>query len=127
MSDTSVFENLYQEELYSIPPRTMILLNKSWDVVSEEEKNLLSKILGSVKLNAATVQIMTATDTSVTDLLNLNPSKVISFGVKVSPIQKMYENVPLDGISIIVSEPLQALDDQKKKSLWVALRQMFGI
>jgi hypothetical protein len=127
MNEGSVFEHLYQEELYVIPPRTLVLLDKEWPDFSEEEGALLTKILGSVKLSLASVQIIHQSNTSVSDLLSFNPSKIISFGVNVSPIQKQYEYVPLDGVHIIVSDALSRLDDQKKKSLWVALRQMFGV
>lgn len=127
MSTSSVFEYLYQEELYLVPSRTIILLNKEWNETSDEERMLLNKILASVKLSTSTVQILKKDDLTVNDLLPLNPLRVISFGVNISPIQKTFEFVPLDGIPIIVSEPLSQLDDAKKKSLWLALRQMFGI
>ena len=127
MSNTSAFEYLYQEELYVVRSRTLVLINKEWNEFTEEQRILLSKILASVKLSLSSVQVLKRGDLSVSDLMSLNPQRVISFGVQISPIQKLYEFVPLDGIPIIVSDALDQLDDLKKKNLWVALRQMFGI
>jgi hypothetical protein len=127
MSESSAFESLYQEELYLIPSRTLVLIDRPWSEINEDEKALLYKILGSVKLSPAAVQILYKADTTINDLLTLSPARVICFGVAVSPVQKTYEYVPLDGTHIIVSDSLSRLDDQKKKSLWVGLRQMFGI
>jgi hypothetical protein len=127
MAESSVFENLYHEELYLVPARTLVLVDKPWGEITEEEKILLNKILGSVKLSVATVQILHNNALSVTDLLPFNPSRVISFGVSLSPVQKTYEYIPIDGFDVIVSDGLSNLDDARKKSLWVALRQMFGV
>jgi hypothetical protein len=127
MADTSVFANLYQEDLYAIPARTLILIDRPWAEISEDQRVLLNKILGSVKLSIATVQILYRGNLSVNDLLPLNPGKVISFGVELMPVQKKYEYVPVDGLHIIISDGLSSLDDVRKKNLWLALRQMFGI
>jgi hypothetical protein len=127
MAETSVFEDLYQEELYSIPARTLILIDRPWQEVGEDQKTLLNKILGSVKLSIATVQILHSESLSVNDLLPLNPGKIVSFGVELRPVQKKYEYVPVDGLHIIISDSLSSLDDTRKKNLWLALRQMFGI
>jgi hypothetical protein len=127
MAESSVFEDLYQEELYIIAPSTLILVDKAWCDITDEEKVLLNKILGSVKLSLATVIVQHRQDASVNDLLPFNIQRLISFGVTVSPVQKQYEYVPLDGLQIIVADGLSELDDSRKKNLWLALRQMFGI
>jgi hypothetical protein len=127
MAESSVFEDLYQEELYIIAPSTLMLVDKAWCDITDEEKVLLNKILGSVKLSLATVIVQHRQDASVNDLLPFNIQRLISFGVTVSPVQKQYEYVPLDGLQIIVADGLSELDDSRKKNLWLALRQMFGI
>ncbi len=127
MAEQSVFEHLYTEDLYSIPPRTIVLTDKPWDDHSEEEKLLLGKILGSVKLSLTGVQVLHRDNLEVSELAPMNPSKIISFGVSVRPVQKQYEYVPVDGFHILVSDSLSRLDDARKKSLWLALRQMFGV
>jgi hypothetical protein len=127
MEESTVFENLYQEELYLIAPSTLILVDKPWNDITDDEKLLLNKILGSVKLSLAMVTVQHREDTSVNDLLPSNVQRLISFGVEVSPIQKRYEFVPVDGLKAIVADGLSDLDDSRKKNLWLALRQMFGI
>lgn len=122
-----MFENLYQEELYAIPSRTLIIIDKPWELVRDDERNLLAKILGSVKLSLSAVQIVHRGDLDASDLAVYNPTRIISFGVKVSPVQKEYEYVPVDGHHILVADSLGALDDARKKNLWLALRQMFGL
>lgn len=123
----SVFESLYQEEIYLARPRTLILIDKPWNEVPDDERALLVKILGSVKLSLAAVQILHRESVALNDLSALNPERVISFGTRLSPVNRQYEYVPIDGYHIIVSDSLSALDDARKKSLWLALRQMFGL
>jgi hypothetical protein len=124
---TSPFEHLYQEDIYLLPERTLVFIDRPWNELSEADQTLFTKILGSVKLSPSSVQVVHSADLSVNDVESWSPKRVISFGVRISPLQKVYECVPLNGIPFIISESLTALDDAKKKSLWQALRQMFGI
>jgi hypothetical protein len=124
---TSPFEHLYQEELYLLPSRTLVLLDKPWEQLSETDQALLVKILNSVKLSLAAVQIVHCGDVSINDVEQWSPKRVISFGVGISPVQKFYESFPVNGLPVILSHGLSALDDAKKKNLWLALKQMFGI
>jgi hypothetical protein len=127
MNSSTILENLYQEEIYGLPARTLILIDRDWTEISNEEKVLLYKILGSVRLSAAAVQILHRDDLSINDLMPLNVKRIISFGVRVNPVQKQYEHVPMDGLDIILSDSLSSLDDARKKNLWLALKQMFTI
>lgn len=123
----SVFESLYQEEIYLVRPRALILIDKPWEHVSQDERVLLAKILGSVKLTLSTVQILHRESASLNELAPFNPERVIAFGTRVSPVHKKYEYLPVDGFHVIASDSLSMLDDAKKKSLWLALRQMFAL
>src|SRR5687768_14253808 len=124
---TSPFEHLYHEDLYLLPSRTLVLLDKPWEKLSETDQALLLKILSSVKLSLAAVQIIHCEDLSINDVERWLPKRVIAFGVRVSPVQKSYECVPINGLPVILSDGLSGLDDAKKKNLWLALKQMFGI
>jgi hypothetical protein len=123
----SPYESLYQEDLYLLPSRTIIILDKDWNACTDEEKILLGKILGSVKLSLASVQLLHLERVSLNDLHSFNSKRIISFGVQVSPIQKLYEHVPIDGVQVIVADSLSALDDVRKKNLWLGLKQMFSL
>jgi hypothetical protein len=124
---TVIYENLYQEELYQIRSTIVVVIPRDWASTSDEEKVLLSKILGSVKLNTARVQIISKASLSSKSLKFLAPTKVLIFGAAVEGDIKPYENHIIDGISVIKAEDLRQLDDVKKKNLWLALRQMFGV
>lgn len=125
--NTNVFETLYQEELYVLPPRTVVLLDRQWAEIDDEEKILLTRILGSVKLTPASVQILTTGNIDIPKLTAFNPARVISFGPAVAGVTGMYQFNQINGIPVICADGLDRLDDPRKKNLWIALRQMFGI
>ena len=127
MSDTSLFESLFTEELYVIPPVVCVVLEKAWDSMTEEERNLLQKILGSVKLSTAAVRIITAARIEPGMIENFNAEKVLAFGAALPCSIPLYEATRIDGIDIIATHPISQLDDARKKSLWVALKKAFNV
>jgi hypothetical protein len=120
-------EYLFQEEIYQIPIPLMVVVSTPWHKILEEEKALLNKILGSVKVNTESVAIQYQPSVSLEKLQRLNPGKVLLFGCAVEPEIPPYENTVVSGISVIKADDLQQLDDARKKSLWLALKQMFGV
>ena len=58
-------ESLYQEDLYQIPSRTTVIINKDWSLLSEADQALLVKILGSVKLSLPGIQIQSLQEFTV--------------------------------------------------------------
>jgi len=120
-------ESLYQEDLYEIPGKVIVVLSKNWDDVTEEERTVLSKMLIAVKLNIASVQIITREAFSINDLAALNPSKLLVFGKMVKDVQAFYELTVVNGLPVIVADAIDQLDDAKKKTLWVALKSMFSL
>jgi hypothetical protein len=123
----SVFESLYHEELYLLPAHTLIVLHKPWNEHSEEEKTLLEKILGSVKLGLPSVRIITVSNLNEAIIKTYTPSRIISFGVPADSVSGKYQHTELAGVSIICADALASLDDARKKNLWLALRQMFSL
>lgn len=121
----SVYEFLYQEDLYQVTDSILILVDKPWEEIREEDKTLLSKILGSVKLSMDKVHVMHRSTTSLQELLHYQPSKLISFGVPLTEGAELYKCHNSQNISFICSEPLSSLNDASKKSLWGALKQLF--
>ncbi len=118
---------LFQEDLYQLPPHPLvILLSKEWNTYSAEEKTLLAKILGALKLDLASVRILIRKELSMNELSSLAAPKVLVFGAALNDI-KPYEHIQAQGFSVIKADDLPELDDAKKKSLWLALRNMFGI
>ncbi len=119
-------ESLYQEDLYQIPSRTTVIINKDWSLLSEADQALLVKILGSVKLSLPAIQIQSLQEFTVDGLAAFSPTRIIAFGARSGSL-KSYEHVQQNGVSIVLADSLDQLDDVKKKNLWGALRQMFAI
>jgi hypothetical protein len=118
---------LYQEELYNINASVVVVIPRPWHKFLEDEKALLAKILGSVRINIDSVVIVVQQSVTLEALSVLHPGKVLIFGVPTQPAFKPYENVNVNGIGVINADDLSSLDDLKKKNLWVALKQMFGV
>jgi hypothetical protein len=127
MSEVAAFEYLYPEEIYSLPSRTLVILDHAWEDYSDDDKILLQKILGSVKLSLPMVNIISRKQFSLADLVPLNPERVITFGAISAQSPGLYELSTLEGMQIICADSLQKMDDSRKKNLWGALRQMFKI
>lgn len=123
----SELETIFQEDIYSIPAALLIVIAKPWDELSETEIDTLSKMLKAIKLSLASVQVITRKEFDVSELAVFAPSRVLAFGASLTMPFNHYENINSNGISIIISESLDELDDQKKKSLWTALRAMFSL
>lgn len=124
MSD---LETIFQEDIYSITSPLLIILAKPWEELSETEIDTLSKMLKAIKLSLASVQIIVRKEFEVNDLSVFAPTRVLAFGASLTHHFKHYENINSNGVSIIISESLDKLDDQKKKSLWISLRTMFSL
>lgn len=110
-----------------MPSRVLIVLGQAWEVLTEADRTLLTKILGSVKLTPASVQIMVRPTFAIQDIEALGSPRVIAFGATCVDAARKYEHVKVGPVSVIVADDLARLDDASKKSLWLALRQMFGI
>jgi len=123
----SVVQNLYQEDLYLIPGKIIIVLSKDWASTTPEEQNTLGKILAALRLNLAAVQIVSYQKFSISDLASLSPSKVLAFGVAPVEAPNLYEFTEVQGLPVLAAESIDKLDDAKKKTLWLELRKMFGV
>ncbi len=121
----SAYEFLYQEDLYQLTDTILILVDKPWEEMRDEDKTLLGKILGSVKLSMDKVQVLHRYSTSLQELIQYQPSKLISFGVALQENAELYTVKNHEGVYFINSEALSSLTDVSKKSLWIALKQLF--
>ena len=127
MSQSNPLESLYQEELYVLPSPLLIILSKPWAELTSEELTTLTRMVQAVKLNLASVQIIVQKDFTIADLAAYSPKRVLAFGATFGSTTSLYENLNSEGVSVIISESLDKLDDAKKKSLWVALKKMFNL
>ena len=125
MTQTSLLQNLYQEEIYKIAPKLLIVIDKQWSEVSIDEIVLLEKILKALKLTLASVQVLTRSEFLPQDFQAFAPDHVIGFGSKLENSERMYEAIQTDGITVVVADALDRLDEVKKRNLWATLRQVF--
>lgn len=119
--------HLFQEELYRFTSPVVIVLPREWSTYSPEDQVLLKKILVSVKLDIHAVMILVRPKVVIADLGIYKPARVLIFGCEVPAEVPLYQQVAAQGFNVIRADDLPALDDQKKKNLWLALRQMFGV
>jgi DNA polymerase III psi subunit len=126
MTDPFV-ESLYSEELYQPFPKTSIVIGIPWEKVSEEERQLLAKILGAIKLNLDSVRVVEQSQFNLSSWVE-KPETVLCFSSASDALNK-YEVIEVNGTSLILSDSLSELtaDDVSKRKLWLALKQLFSI
>lgn len=124
---SSALSYLYQEDLYTVPATVVVVIPRPWHNILDSEKALLAKILGSVRVSMDSVTIVSREAVTINSLHILKAQKVLIFGASVSGGINSYEHLNLEGISVIRADDFGALDDGKKKSLWLAMKQMFGV
>jgi hypothetical protein len=120
-------EYLYQEDLYHIPGSVIVIVSRPWHKILEDERALLAKILGSVRVGMGSVTIQSMPTVKIESLKAFGPQKVLIFGASVEGEIKPYERTVLEGVSVIKADDFNQLDEVKKKNLWIALKQMFGL
>jgi hypothetical protein len=117
---------LFQEELYNVPAPVLVVLKQDWSSYAEGDRALLAKILGSVKIDTASVRIVTRKTFSLSDLSPDQANRVLIFGSETDQITP-YQPTQAQTFTVIKADDLTQLDDARKKSLWGALKQMFGV
>ena len=125
--DSILFESIYQEHLFSLTIPPTVIVNQPWEKISIEERTLLSKILGALRLSLDSVSIKNQTSLDLSNWQQ-KPKQVIFFGDPVKGIQQ-YEVIEANGVSIVTSESLSDLlkNDASRKKLWLALKQQFSV
>ena len=129
MSYSNPIEQLYQEELYNVGPKVLVIIPTPWDKVSEEDQQLLSKILVFIKHSLSSVQILTLQDVDISNLI-YRPIRIIAFGSRISFFGENLQSYKLftaDQVSILQVDSLGELDSAKKKILQNTLKDMFRL
>jgi hypothetical protein len=118
---------LFQEELYHFSSPVVVVLPKTWDSYSAEQQQLLNKILTSVKINIDAVRMVVVPAGQRVSPAGFGAQRVLIFGCQPPDDTVLYSETTAQGFKVIWADDLSQLDDQKKKNLWTALRQMFGV
>jgi hypothetical protein len=119
-------EELFQEEIYKVSQKTLVMIPTSWTELNPNDHKLLVKILSAVKLNLSSVQILVASTLNESIFQANKPDRILLFGVAVDTSIPKYQPSDFHGIQLIVADSLNSLDEPKKKVLWAALKTMFA-
>ena len=125
MTEAHLLPNLYQEEIYRIKPKILIVVNAPWSEVTDDEIILLEKILAASKLTLASVHVICRPEFSVRDFKVFSPPIIVAFGSKLKNSDKVYEALSIEGTTVVVADALHQLDDTRKRNLWATLKQVF--
>jgi hypothetical protein len=115
----------FEEELYQLPSRAVIVLPQEWQSLADTEKELLKKILQAVRLSLETVRLIEAKTLTLSQLIALTPIAIIGFGSTLHGVPAYYEPAKIDSVICLQSHALGELDDSRKKQLWNALKGLF--
>lgn len=127
MMDVSLAKATFNEDLYDLRPRVLVVIPSEWETISEVNQVLLARILGSVKLSLAAVQVISAPSFSMKEATIYKPSAILAFGVDFAGAAPHYEVKKIDGAQVIVAHAIHDLDDARKKNLWAGLKQLFQL
>lgn len=123
----TIISQLFQEELYQYSTPVIVVLSKPWLDYNDEDKILLQKILASVKVDLNAVHIISQPALALPSLLPFSPAKVLVFGSETDEDIGLYQSTPAQGFIVIKADDLTQMDEGKKKNLWIALKQIFGL
>ena len=125
--DSVLFESIYAEQLFSVAVPPTVILNQPWEKISNDERILLAKILGALRLSLDSISIKYQSTLDLSSWIQ-KPKRVIYFGDPVKGLQQ-YEVIEANGVSIVTSQGLSDLlkNDASRKKLWLALKQQFSV
>jgi hypothetical protein len=116
---------VFVEPLYRIDEKIVVIIGSSWADLGENDKALLVKILLSVGLSVDSVVILPMPLDLIKVLSTHRPSVVLCFDPTQNGIEKLYTLVNIGDTTLVKADRLAELNDDKKKALWGALRQVF--
>lgn len=122
----TLHQTLFTEGFYRIASRIFVVLPAPWKAVTNEDRELLEKILQSIGASTAGVRVLHA-ETAILDMLAVHqPAGIIIFGSTVNPAVADYQSVSANGIPVVRAGHLSELDNDRKKKLWAALQEFIG-
>lgn len=125
MSESNAIDYTFPEELYTIAPLPTIVISEPWNSLSQEEVDLLTKIVQSVRLSLDAIRIIHSPTLDLSRWAE-KPGRLIGFGVTISGT-KPYEVITTPEVQMVLADSLAILKerDDLKKQLWVSLKQLF--
>ena len=126
MNYTEAVQELYGEETYNIPGKLLVIIRRNWNELDSTDIQLLNKILASIKLTLAQVQVVSAQRLEEIPIGIYKPSALLLFGLSDDRDITHYQVITFKGIPVLSADALDSLDEPNKKKLWLALKTMFA-
>ncbi len=122
-----VFGTTYQEEVFHLRQRPVVVINETWEQLREKERELLTKIISALKISIDSITIVSQPMLDITSFAG-KVNKLIYFGELPAGVAP-YENLESNGVSFICSQSLSQLLDNEvaRKQLWLGLRALFSV
>lgn len=125
--DQEVFVTTYQEEIFQLQPKPVVVINEPWEKLGEKERELLAKIISALKISIDTISLVSQPTLDIAFFAG-KTYKVIYFGNLPTGVSR-YEVLESGELSFICSESLaQLLDNEAaRKQLWAGLKRLFSV
>jgi DNA polymerase III psi subunit len=125
--DQEVFSTTYQEEIFQIKEKPIVVINVTWEQFGSKERELLTKIISALKISIDSITVISQPTLQITSYHN-KTNKLIYFGELPVGVSH-YEMLESGDLSFICSESLTQLIDNEtaRKQLWQGLRKLFSI
>ncbi|MDV3309608.1 MAG: hypothetical protein LOY03_12410 [Cyclobacteriaceae bacterium] len=118
---------LYPEEIYRLPPTTLIVLPVPWDDLADTDRDMLRKLLHAVGAGMGRARIIHESLLTASMVKAIDPQYAIVFGVDVDPPVNDTEIVQIGRTSLIRTVAPDALVESLKRPLWAALQKMYSL
>jgi DNA polymerase III psi subunit len=125
--DQEVFATTFQEEIFQIRPKPVVVIDVTWEKLGEKERELLTKIISALRISVDSITIVSQTTLTINSFIG-KAHKLIYFGDSKTEISR-YEVIESDGLSYICSDSLTQLleNEPARKQLWTGLRKLFSV
>ncbi|HEX7015000.1 MAG TPA: hypothetical protein VF191_05770 [Cyclobacteriaceae bacterium] len=120
-------EALYPEEIYQLPPTTLVVLPEPWDDLTDKDRDMLRKLLHAVGAGMGRARIIHERRLTASMVKAMDPQYAIVFGVDVDPPVNDTEIVRIGRTSLIRTVAPGVLDESLKRPLWAALQKMYSL
>jgi DNA polymerase III psi subunit len=126
MNESLLFNSIYGEEIYVVPPNLWVTLDIPWNDVTVDQRELLNKILLAIGSSIEAVRIIHQKSFDVSAWKE-KPQHVLAFLVPPKGLTP-YEVIQTSETTVIFSASLQQLtsDDTAKRKLWAALKSLLA-
>jgi len=120
-------EATYQEDIFQIKPKPIVVINERWEDLGEKERELLTKIIAALRMSPDAITIVNQPTLKVLSFLG-KTKRLIYFGEVPAGVAQ-YEVLESGDISFVCSENLSQLIDNEeaRKQLWQSLKKLFSL